>query len=218
MTVICPSGHTSATTDYCDQCGAPIAVAAPPSEETTPPQGPTEILPPVEDEDTSPATRQQPCPACQAPRSGDDRYCEQCGHDFLAPPPAVVVWEVVLSADPDQFRRFKSDGLTFPTDYVEQRLPLTGPEVRIGRSRAGASNGTPDIDLTGPCEDPGVSREHAVLTRKGDGTYVLRDLGSTNGTTLNDDPTRLEADAEVPLANGDRIRVGAWTTITLRAR
>jgi hypothetical protein len=210
MTVVCPSGHTSATTDYCDQCGLPIAAGVRPSP-------PTEVLAAIEDEDTSPATRQQPCPVCQAPRSGDDRYCEECGHDFLAPPRAMVAWEVLLSADQHQFTRFSADGLTFPDEYVERRVALSGPEVRIGRSRGGAGNGAPEIDLIGPCDDPGVSREHAVLTRQGDGTYALRDLGSTNGTTVNDDPATLDRDVEVPLADGDRIRVGAWTTITLRA-
>jgi hypothetical protein len=39
-----------------------------------------------------------------------------------------------------------------------------------------------------------------------------------NGTTLNDDPTPVGTEAPVSLADGDRIRLGAWTTITLRAR
>lgn len=32
---------------------------------------------------------------------------------------------------------------------------------------------------------PGVSREHAKLTRKADGSYILEDLNSTNGTFVN---------------------------------
>lgn len=32
---------------------------------------------------------------------------------------------------------------------------------------------------------PGVSREHAKLTRKADGSYILEDLNSTNGTYVN---------------------------------
>lgn len=210
MSVLCPRGHSSATTDYCDQCGDPIGGPAPRPQ-------PTEVLPVVEEEDTSPATRKQPCPACKAPRSGDDRYCEGCGHDFLAPPPATAAWEIVLSADADQFRRFKADGLTLPGDYAERRLALTGPEIRIGRTRGSQDERAPEINLAGPLEDPGVSREHAVLLRQNDGTYTLRDLHSTNGTTMNDDPAKLDPDAEVRLASGDRIRVGAWTTITLRA-
>jgi len=46
----------------------------------------------------------------------------------------------------------------------------------------------------------------------------VHDAGSTNGTTLNDDPSPVSADAGVPLSHGDRIRVGAGTTITVRTR
>ena len=80
MTVTCPSGHSSATADYCDQCGAPIAAVATPLQ-------PTVELPVLEETETSPSEVREPCPVCGAPRSGDDRYCERCGHDFLAPPP-----------------------------------------------------------------------------------------------------------------------------------
>ena len=54
MSVLCPSGHESDTADYCDQCGAPIAGAG---------RGATQILPTVEELDTSPAARREPCPA-----------------------------------------------------------------------------------------------------------------------------------------------------------
>lgn len=211
MTVVCPSGHLSATTDYCDQCGAPIAVAPTPLQAT-------EVLPVIEEADTSPAARQEPCPACGARRSGDDRHCEGCGHDFLARPATAAAWEAIASVERGQFERFAVAGLSFPTDYVERRFALEGPELRIGRSRGRADEPAPEIDLAGTPEDPGISRLHAVLERQEDGTYALRDLGSTNGTTLNDDPDPVGADAAVPLVQGDRIRLGAWTTITVRAR
>jgi hypothetical protein len=211
MTVVCPSGHKSATTDYCDQCGAPIARAgATPSA--------TQVLPLVEEADTSPAARQGPCPECGAQRSGDDRYCERCGHDFLAPPRATATWEAVASADRGQFKRFAADGHSFPTDYGERRFAIVGAQVRIGRSRGRAGEPPLEIDLAGTPEDPGVSHLHAVLERQADGTYTLRDLGSTNGTTINDDPGPVGSETAVPLAHGDRIRLGAWTTITVRTR
>ena len=46
----------------------------------------------------------------------------------------------------------------------------------------------------------------------------MRDLGSTNGTMVNDDPTPIAPQLAIPLADGDRVRVGAWTTITVRRR
>ena len=40
-------------------------------------------------------------------------------------------------------------------------------------------------------------------------------MGSANGTTLNDDPTPLVEGASRPLQHGDRIHMGAWSTITI---
>jgi hypothetical protein len=194
VSVVCPSGHASLTRDYCDQCGAPIAAASAP--------------PVLEEVDTSPAALQLPCPTCGAPRSGDDRYCEACGHDLLGPP----AWEAVVTADRKQFERFAASGLSFPADQVERRILLDSDHVRIGRSRGRPGEIVPEIDLA---DDPGVSHMHAVLERRDDGTYGIRDAGSTNGTTLNDDPSPVSADAAVPLSSGDRIRLGAWTTITV---
>jgi hypothetical protein len=200
---VCVNGHQSATSDYCDQCGVPIAPA-------------TAVLPEIEEVDTSASAPAVPCPECGAARSGDDRYCESCGHDFLAPPRAG--WDAVVAADRRQFERVAPPGLTFPLDYRERRFTLDAEVVRIGRSRGRPGEPVPEIDLAGHPEDPGVSRLHAVLERRADGGYAVRDLGSTNGTLINDDPQPVAADVAVPLAEGDRIRLGAWTTITVRAR
>jgi hypothetical protein len=225
MSVVCPHGHSSETSDYCDQCGAPIGVVAP---------APTALPVPassLDDEvDTSPAARRRPCPSCGAARSGDDRFCEGCGYDFAAPASepvsptagsersAVAVWEAVASVDRRQFERHIVAGITFPEDQQERRFRLDRAEVRIGRSGARAGEATPEIDLGGPSQDPGISHLHALLERRPDGSYALRDLGSTNGTTVNDDPAPISREIGVPLADGDRIRLGAWTTITLRRR
>jgi hypothetical protein len=176
--------------------------------------------------DTSPAPRQQPCPQCGAPRTGDDRYCEGCGYDFVAAPAVAAdpgngpvpaaSWEAVTSADRAQFDRLAPAGLEFPSEYPERHFPISGAEVVIGRTHPPAQ--PPDINLAGAPEDPAVSHRHALLERQDDGSYKLRDLGSTNGTTLNDDPTPINRDTGAPVADGDRIHLGAWTTLTLRRR
>ena len=211
MTVACPRGHESGATDYCDQCGAPIA-GGPPAA------GATEVLPALDEIDTSPAARREPCPACGAPRSGDDRYCEGCGFDFHGPPPTAGAWEAVVTADRAQFDRLAVAGMSFPADYAERKFVLAEGENRIGRSRGRADERAPEIDLATEPADPGVSRLHAALERRSDGVIVLRDLGSTNGTMVNDDPVPIAPEIPLPLADGDRVRVGAWTTITLRKR
>ncbi len=84
--------------------------------------------------------------------------------------------------------------------------------------RASNSRGIqPEVDLTGAPEDSAVSHLHCILIEQPDGAYSVVDPGSTNGTTVNDDPTPLMANLAVALADGDRIHLGAWTTITVRA-
>jgi hypothetical protein len=52
-------------------------------------------------------------------------------------------------------------------------------------------------------DDPFASSQHARIAREGH-VFVLEDLGSTNGTYLNDEPLNGPA----PLHPGDRIRIG----------
>src|SRR4051794_4916200 len=54
-------------------------------------------------------------------------------------------------------------------------------------------------------DDASVSSHHAELSLRGD-DYILRDIGSTNGTTVNG--ARAEPEVEVPLAPGDRLVFG----------
>jgi hypothetical protein len=65
----------------------------------------------------------------------------------------------------------------------------------------GATLGRGDVELK--LEDPFASSRHATITRQGR-TLVIEDLGSTNGTYLNDTPLT----GPQPLHDGDRIRIG----------
>jgi hypothetical protein len=51
-------------------------------------------------------------------------------------------------------------------------------------------------------QDPGASRRHAEIRRDGP-DFLVADLGSTNGTLLNDNPV-----SEATLEDGDRITIG----------
>lgn len=156
------------------------------------------------------------CPECGTKRIGDDVYCEGCGYDFVnrapkaAPAPATQRWEAVIAADRVHFERGEWLGVDFPDRFVPLTIPLDLGELRIGRGELDAR--WPEIDL----EDPAVSRFHALLARQDDGSFAIVDQGSTNGTTLNDDPTPLAAKVAFQLKEGDRVHIGAWTTISLR--
>lgn len=213
MSAVCPSGHQSQTADYCDQCGARIGTGGPGSGADP---GAITILPALDEVDTSPSTRREPCPACGATRSGEDRYCEGCGYDFVSP--SAVAWDAIVVADRSQFDRNAVDGVAFPLDYGERRFVVAEGENRIGRSHGQSPGDAPEIDLAPAPADPGISRLHAVLERRHDGTCVLRDLGSTNGTIVGDEPKSVDPHIDVPLADGATIHLGVWTTITLRRR
>jgi len=89
---------------------------------------------------------------------------------------------------------------------------MSGSQLRIGR-RSAARGLEPEIDLADPPADPGVSRLHAVLVAAPDGTWSLLDSGSANGTFVNG--SEVATGAMVPVREGDRINLGAWTAITL---
>lgn len=54
-------------------------------------------------------------------------------------------------------------------------------------------------------DDPLVSRKHALIEHVG-GSYYITDLGSTNGTYLNNQP--VPSNQRLELKSGDIIRIG----------
>lgn len=84
-------------------------------------------------------------------------------------------------------------------DQPARTLPLAD-EVVLGRTDA----------CTVALEDTYVSQLHARFYAK-DGTWLVEDLGSTNGTYLN----RIKVTAPSPIAVGDEVRIGK-TTIEVR--
>jgi hypothetical protein len=65
----------------------------------------------------------------------------------------------------------------------------------------GATLGRGDVEIR--LEDPFASSRHARISRQGH-VLVIEDLGSTNGTYLNEEPLG----GPQPLHTGDRIRIG----------
>jgi serine/threonine-protein kinase len=133
-------------------------------------------------------------------------------------PAASVIWTAVVTADRAYYESVypvndkDAPSITFPVHVPERRIPLSGTEVRIGR-RSVSRGIMPEIDLTGPPADTGVSRLHAMLLAGPDRNWSVVDLGSGNGIQVNGrDVPPGEA---VPLGDGSRIHLGAWTMITI---
>ncbi|MET8752174.1 FHA domain-containing protein [Streptomyces sp. NPDC004667] len=172
-------------------------------QQPPPPEYPQQPVPPAppqhEYQPQPPQQAQQPFP----PQNGTGSWTATIGPDrsyFMA---------MMQRSGPE------AAGLNLPAYSPEQHLPLSGGQITIGRRRASTGE-SPDVDLSVPPEDPGVSHQHAVLVQQPDGGWAVVDQNSTNGTTINGGEEPIQPYVPVPLADGDRVHVGAWTTITVR--
>jgi hypothetical protein len=123
------------------------------------------------------------CPHCGQLAPATEKLCPRCGQPMAAatpPPPSgaahLTPGRVVICAGPERGRTFVIEA-----------------EVRVGR---GEGN---DIALN----DPQASRHHSQITRQGS-QYILVDLGSSNGTLVNN--RRIEGG--YALKEGDVVKVG----------
>jgi hypothetical protein len=213
----CPRCGAQRAGNFCESCGYDFAVAgpdtldpavfrsAPPLPGPFPPPPPAPFPPPPPAPSSPPVPAAQPGPAPQA-------------HAQPVPPPPAAggEWTAVVTADRAYFDAVQADGgpdaaaIAFPAYVPQRRFRLAGDEVRIGRHSA-RSGIDPEIDLSVPPADPGVSRLHAVLLKSPDGTWSVVDPGSANGTAVNG--SEIPQGQPVPLRDGDRIHLGAWTEL-----
>ena len=82
-------------------------------------------------------------------------------------------------------------------------VDLDQPSIKIGRVK--------EMDIV--IDNPSVSRTHAEIAKQADGTWVVRDAGSSNGTFVNGD--RVSGDR--PLKAGDEISLGKYSVLFDRA-
>jgi len=215
----CPHCGVPRAGQFCESCGydftdfADGGVQAPPVTRVERAPAPSPARPPATPAPSAgvPSAPQAPAPAAQAtvppapatPQSG---------------PPGGGLWTAVVTADRAYYDSVQAtgapgaDGISFPVYCPQRRFRLAGAEVRVGR-RSAHSGIDPEIDLTGPPADPGVSRLHAVLLRAADGSWSVVDPGSANGTLVNG--TEIARDQIVALRDGDRIHLGAWTELRI---
>jgi len=113
--------------------------------------------------------------------------------------------------------RMAASGLRPRRTRGVEPVPVPVPVLRLVVLESGSSDLVPgqavelkDAAILGRAEradvvlaDPAVSSEHARVSRVGR-AWVISDLGSTNGTRLND----RRVDGDVPLAQGDVVALG----------
>ncbi|WP_030161528.1 FHA domain-containing protein [Streptomyces sp. NRRL S-244] len=183
------------------------------------PQYPQQPPPPLR-EYQQPEYQQQPHEYQQAQQAQQQHQQPQQPQQPF-PPQSTGAWSATVGPDRSYFMAMmqrsgpEAAGLNLPAYSPEQHLPLSGGQITIGRRRASTGE-SPDIDLSVPPEDPGVSHQHAVLVQQPDLSWAVVDQNSTNGTTINGGEEPIQPYVPVPLTDGDRVHVGAWTTITIR--
>jgi len=215
---ICPKGHTSTEADYCSECGAKIP-GAPISSSSQPLDAPPK------------SSAAEQCPACAAPREiAGLAFCEMCGWDFAnGPAPAVPpnsataspsdseappvaapspAWTATVEAD---LLLRQSNSPFPPAGIIPLTIPLSQPVSLIGR-RSDVRAIFPEIALA---YDDAVSHRHALLQLDSQGTLLLRDIGSSNGTRLNGQ--EIAPMQDYPVHDGDQITLGHFTRITVKA-
>lgn len=91
----------------------------------------------------------------------------------------------------------------FPKTMV---VPIT-ERIILGRSDVDDPSVSPDADFIA-CNaiSNGISRSHATITPQPNGEFMLIDLGSLNGTSLNG--IGLEPHQSYAVSDGDKIHLG----------
>jgi len=152
------------------------------------------------------------CPSCQTENPPTATTCVNCGTPFVALLPApitVSVPDAPLRQVPTEhvatMSTLGSNVLAlFVVGYDRPILVKKDEKLTLGRYSPGEMS--PTIDLMPFNGDiMGVSRQHAIISASDQG-YQIEDLGSTNGTWLNEN--RLTAHTPYPLHNGALLRLG----------
>ncbi len=217
----CPRCGTPRTGQFCEACGfnfsgprfipAGPPPSAPPGLPPSVPPGPAIPLTSV----GSAAPFAPPAPSAESAPSARSAPSSPSMSSFPYP---QATWTAVVGADRAYYERVQAvagpegAAVAFPSYCAERRFQLVGNQMRIGR-RSVSRGLAPEIDLTGPPSDPGISRLHAVLIATPDASWAVLDPGSANGTLVNG--SEIGIGDQVPLHDGDRINLGAWTAITV---
>jgi tRNA A-37 threonylcarbamoyl transferase component Bud32 len=140
------------------------------------------------------------CGFCGGRIAADDVFCAHCG---ARQPLAAVGASAMLHA-----ARPTAKLVVAGTTELDASFILQKESNLLGRTDP-HSNIFPEIDLSRFDPETKVSRRHARIWLEGE-TYLVEDLGSVNGTVINDS-VRLAPRQPRVLDSGDKLRVGETT-------
>jgi serine/threonine-protein kinase len=140
------------------------------------------------------------CGFCGGRIAADDVFCAHCG---ARQPLAAVGSSALLHAAKPTAKLVVAGTTELDASFILQKdsnlLGRTDPH----------SNIFPEIDLSRFDPETKVSRRHARIWIEGE-TFLVEDLGSVNGTVINDS-VRLAPRQPRVLDSGDKLRVGETT-------
>lgn len=210
MSVTCANGHTNLDgMAFCEECGVELTALTdrPAVADSADASSPSVATEPSIPNVTAPATTSDAAiatptdavatPTPESPGAptlvpGDlpTAAAESTG-EAAAPPAAPAAGQAYLEVVSGQF--------------AGRRFPVTEPTCTIGRWDMD-SGAFPEIDLTDVDVDAKVSRKHVRISKEND-QFIVEDLGSLNGTSLNRAPRLLPGDRQV-LRPNDELIVG----------
>jgi len=139
------------------------------------------------------------CGFCGGRIAIDDVFCAHCG----AKQPLGAVGSTSMKGV-----RLTAKLVVAGTTELDSAFVLQRDSNLVGRADP-HSNIFPEVDLSKFDRETKVSRRHARIWCEGD-TFLVEDLGSVNGTVINDS-VRLAPRQPRVLDSGDRIRLGETT-------
>ncbi len=160
------------------------------------------------------------CPTCRSENEAGKRFCSHCGRLLVEPGhdasqaqhaplylsqgvAAMAPISPAQSATPGDIRHARIVIRVFPADFDssdESHARTVGEYALDGRTITIGRGAQCDIIFDG---DTMTSRRHAILRCEADHYYVA-DLGSSNGTFVNDHEVR----GPTALVHGDRVQIG----------
>ena len=143
------------------------------------------------------------CARCGHANQPEARFCSSCGASLEAgaDETTLTLQAVEAAGEEDELAGYL-EGLPPGVGLLVVRHgPSAGSSFRLDHEHTNVGR-HPDSEIF--LDDITVSRRHVTLDRK-DGTYVLHDAGSLNGTYVN----RERVD-EAVLRHGDEVQVGRY--------
>ena len=142
------------------------------------------------------------CTRCGHPNKDDARFCAECGHPLHG--------DVTLSLPAIEGEDEAHDEFPFPHDELEpgqalllvKRGPNAGSTFLVHAESTSVGR-SPDSGVF--LDDVTVSRAHAVLERRENDAWFVRDVGSLNGTYVNGEQVD-----ETTLATGNEVQIGRF--------